>query len=403
MSASGSEKSGAGWPACSTSGGPSVVLSDAWSARSKFSSPVSMHQQTIIAAMRMQLLGGLSGEKFLSQFWQKKPLLVRNAITNFKGMLQAPELFALSLRDDVESRLVCRRRGAWHMQQGPFSRTQIARLPKSGWTLLVQGLNLELPEADALLRRFRFLPYARLDDVMVSYAAAGGGVGPHFDSYDVFLLQGPGKRRWRVGKPGNRLLDPAAPLKILRNFRYESEWVLDAGDMLYLPPGWAHEGVALEPCFTYSIGFRAPSHADTAREFLAFLQDRVAFDGLYADPGLKPQRHAAEIPRKMVQQAAAVARRIRWHRQDISRFLGEYLSAPKPQVVFSRPHRPHSPARFAGLCSTLGLSLDLRTRMLFRGRDFFVNGERVEPPKHLWAPLARLADERVLPPSGPLP
>src|SRR5437867_7911592 len=153
MSASGSEKSGAGWPACSTSGGRSVVLSDAWSARSKFSSPVSMHQQTIIAAMRMQLLGGLSGEKFLSQFWQKKPLLVRNAITNFKGMLQAPELFALSLRDDVESRLVCRRRGAWHMQQGPFSRTQIARLPKSGWTLLVQGLNLELPEADALLDR----------------------------------------------------------------------------------------------------------------------------------------------------------------------------------------------------------------------------------------------------------
>ena len=142
--------------------------------------------------MRMQLLGGLSGEKFLSQFWQKKPLLVRNAITNFKGMLQAPELFALSSRHDVESRLVSRRRGSWHLEQGPFSRTQIARLPRSGWTLLVHGLNLELPEADALLRRFRFLPYARLDDVMVSYAAAGGGVGPHFDSYDVFLLQGPG-------------------------------------------------------------------------------------------------------------------------------------------------------------------------------------------------------------------
>src|SRR6266571_821409 len=214
---------------------------------------------------------------------------------------------------------------------------------------------------------------------------------------------GPGRRRWRAGKPRNPVLDPAAPLKILRNFRPESEWLLDPGDMLYLPPGWAHEGVALAPCFTYSIGFRAPSHGDTAREFLGFLQDRVAFDGRYADPGLKPQRHPAEIPQKMVQQAAAVAKRIRWHRQDVARFLGESLSAPKPQVVFSRPRSPHSPARFAALCSTRALCLDLRTRMLFRGRDFFVNGERFEPPRHLRARLARLADERVLPPGARLP
>ncbi len=329
----------------------------------------------------MQLLGGLNAKRFLSQFWQRKPLLVRNAIPDFKGVVQAPELFALAMRNDIESRLVWRASGAWHLREGPFSRTELARLPKTGWTLLVQGLNLELSAADALLRRFRFLPYARLDDVMVSHAAPGGGVGPHFDSYDVFLLQGPGRRRWRAGKPRNPVLDPAAPLKILRNFRPESEWLLDPGDMLYLPPGWAHEGVALAPCFTYSIGFRAPSHGDTAREFLAFLQDRVAFDG----------------------QAAAVAKRIRWHRQDVARFLGESLSAPKPQVVFSRPRSPHSPARFAALCSTRALCLDLRTRMLFRGRDFFVNGERFEPPRHLRARLARLADERVLPPGARLP
>src|SRR5713101_9939819 len=142
MSASGSEKSGAGCPACNTSGGHSVVLSDAWSALSKFSSPVSRHQQTIIAAMRMQLLGGLSETKFLSQFWQKKPLLVRNAIPDFKGVVQASELFALAMRDDIESRLVWRRNGAWHLREGPFSRTQLARLPGTGWTLLVQGLNL---------------------------------------------------------------------------------------------------------------------------------------------------------------------------------------------------------------------------------------------------------------------
>jgi 50S ribosomal protein L16 3-hydroxylase len=351
----------------------------------------------------MQLLGGLNAQRFLSQFWQKKPLLVRNAIPDFKGVVQAPELFALAMRNDIESRLVSRRSGAWHLREGPFSRTELARLPRTGWTLLVQGLNLELSAADALLRRFRFLPYARLDDVMVSHAAPGGGVGPHFDSYDVFLLQGPGRRRWRVGKLRNPVLDPAAPLKILRNFRPESEWLLDPGDMLYLPPGWAHEGVALEPCFTYSIGFRAPSHADTAREFLAFLQDRVTFDGLYADPGLKPQRHAAEIPQRMVQQAVAVARKIQWHRKDVARFLGEYLSSPKPQVVFSRPRSPHSPVRFAELCSTRGLRLDLRTRMLFRGRDFFVNGEGLDPPGPLRARLARLADERALPPRMRLP
>jgi len=346
----------------------------------------------------MQLLGGLSAKKFLSQFWQKKPLLVRDAISDFKGVVQAPELFALSLRDDIESRLVSRRRGAWQMQQGPFSRTQFARLPKSGWTLLVQGLNLELPEADALLRRFRFLPYARLDDVMVSYAVRGGGVGPHFDSYDVFLLQGPGRRRWSVGKEREPELDPKAPLRILRNFRPEKEWLLEPGDMLYLPPGWAHDGVALEPCFTYSIGFRAPSHREVAREFLAFLQERVAFDGLYADRGAGPARRAAEVPKRMVQHAAVVAGRIRWRTRDVARFLGEYLSAPKPHVVFSRPRSPLSLVRFAALCRVRGLRLDLRTRLLFREREFYVNGERLAPPERLRRVLARLADERALPP-----
>ena len=351
----------------------------------------------------MQLLGNLDVKRFLSQFWQTKPLLVRNAIPGFKGVVQAPELLALATRDDIESRLVWRRRGAWHLRHGPFSRSQLARLPTREWTLLVQGLNLELPAADALLRRFRFLPYSRLDDVMVSYAAPGGGVGPHFDSYDVFLLQGPGRRTWGLSKQRDRELDPTAPLKILRNFRPEVEWLLEPGDMLYLPPGWAHNGVALEPSFTYSIGLRAPSHRETAQEFLAFLQDRIAFDGVYTDRGLKPARHAAEIPEKMLQQAAAVVRRIRWRRRDLAGFLGEFLSAPKPHVVFSRPRGPRSPAQFILQCRSRGLRLDLRTRMLFRGRDFFINGERVEPPGRVWSWLVRLADARTLPAGRRMP
>ena len=346
----------------------------------------------------MQLLGGLTGKKFLSHFWQRKPLLVRNAISDFKGVVQAPELLALATRDTIESRIVRRHRGSWEVREGPFSRAELARLPRSGWTILVQGLNLELPGADALLRRFRFLPYARLDDVMVSYAVAGGGVGPHFDSYDVFLLQGPGRRRWGIGKRYDPELEADAPLKILRRFRAETQCLLAPGDMLYLPPGWAHDGIALEPSFTYSIGFRTPSHQELAREFLAFLQDHVALAGTYADRGAKPARRPAEVPKRMVRHAAVVARRIRWRARDVARFLGEYLSAPKPQTVFSRPRAPRSLASFASLCHARGMRLDLRTRMLFREREFFLNGEQVEPPGHLRRFLARLADERVLPP-----
>jgi 50S ribosomal protein L16 3-hydroxylase len=351
----------------------------------------------------MQLLGGLTVKKFLSQFWQKKPLLVRNAVGNFKGAVQAPELFALAARSDIESRIVERRRGGWRVREGPFSRRELTRLPRSNWTLLLQGLNLEIPEADALLRLFRFLPQARLDDVMVSYAVTGGGVGPHFDSYDVFLLQGPGRRHWGISsKQYDPELEPGAPLKILRRFDAEKEWLLESGDMLYLPPGWAHEGVALEPCFTYSIGFRAPSRGEIAREFLGFLQERVAFDGLYADRGAKPRRHPAEIPEEMVRHAVAAAARIRWRGSDVARFLGEYLSAPKPHVVFARPRKPLAPARFASQCRARGLRLDLRTRMLFRGADLFVNGERVERAVSS-GPLSRLADERSLPPRTSLP
>ena len=233
---------------------------------------------------------------------------------------------------------------------------------------------------------------------MVSYAAPGGGVGPHVDSYDVFLLQGPGRRRWSVNRKRRWTLDPKAPLKILRNFRAERSWVLEPGDMLYLPPGWAHEGVALEPCYTYSIGFRAPSDQEIAREFLAFLQDRVDFHGQYADPGMSPQRHPAEIPARMVRRAVTVARSIRWRDQDVARFLGEFLSTPKPQVVFSRPTGPRSLRKFAALCRAREVRLDPRTLMLFHGRDFFINGERVDPPVPTRTWLKRFADERTLPP-----
>jgi 50S ribosomal protein L16 3-hydroxylase len=351
----------------------------------------------------MQLLGGLTARQFLSQFWQKKPLLIRNAISDFKGVVQASELLALAARPDVESRLVRREHGTCKVQEGPISRAELGRLPRSNWTILVQGLNLAVPAADALLRRFRFLPHARLDDVMVSYAVAGGGVGPHFDSYDVFLLQGEGRRRWRIARRHDSALEPDAPLRILRRFAAEREWLLGPGDMLYLPPAWAHDGVAIEPCFTYSIGFRAPSSGEIAREFLAYLQERIDSDDVYADRGAAPARHAAEIPRRMLDHAVAAAAGIRCRKSDVARFLGGYLSEPKPQVVFARPRRPLAPVRFASHCAAGGLRLDARSRMLFRGGDFFLNGERILAAKNARALLLRLADERSLPPGTRLP
>lgn len=350
----------------------------------------------------MQLLGGLTATQFLSQFWQRKPLLVRNAIDHFHGPVQAPELFALASRDDVESRIVRRERDKWMVSEGPFSRADLGRMPRSGWTILVQGVNLEIPAADALLHRFRFLPHARIDDVMVSYASPGGGVGPHFDSYDVFLLQGEGRRRWRIARRYDPAIEPDIPIRVLRRFRAEQEWVLGPGDMLYLPPGWAHDGIAVGPCFTYSIGFRAPSRGEIAREFLGFLQERVDFDGTYADRGARPARHAAEIPAKMIEHAVAAARKIRWTRQDVSRLLGSFLSEPKPHVVFPRP-RALAPSRWASRLRARGLTLDARSRMLFRGPDFFLNGERVAASPRERGLLARLADERSLPAGARVP
>src|SRR6202162_2893557 len=161
-----------------------------------------------------RLLGGLSASVFLSKYWQKKPLLVRQALGGFRGLLSRAELFALAGRDDVESRLVRHARGRWTLAQGPFRAADLKNLPPRDWTVLVPGVYLHFPAADALLRRFAFIPYARLDDVMVSYAAPGGGVGPHVDSYDVFLLQGEGRRRWRIGAQRDVSLKPSLPLKI---------------------------------------------------------------------------------------------------------------------------------------------------------------------------------------------
>jgi 50S ribosomal protein L16 3-hydroxylase len=271
-------------------------------------------------------------------------------------------------------------------------------MPARGWTLLVQGVNLLAPAADRLLRAFRFLPYARLDDVMASYAADGGGVGPHFDSYDVFLLQGRGRRRWRISRQRDLALDPGAPLKILRDFRADEEWVLEPGDMLYLPPGVAHEGTALGPCVTYSIGFRSPAARELGAEFLAFLQDRLDLgEKRYADAGARPARRPARIGDALVDHCVAVLAGVRWSRRDVAEFLGCQLSEPKPHVRFFRPDRPLGRTAFARAVGRAGVRLAPATRMLFHGGRVYINGEGVAVSGRARALLATLADERRLP------
>jgi len=351
--------------------------------------------------MRSPLLGGLTPRVFLARHWQRRPLVVRGAIPGFRDPLTRADLFRLAADDAAESRLVRRLQRKWTLSHGPFSRARLERLSDSRWTLLVQGVNHFLPAVDALMRRFAFASFARLDDVMVSYAARGGGVGPHVDSYDVFLVQGAGTRRWRVGRPRAYRLDPRAPLRILADFRPEREWVLERGDLLYLPPGWAHDGTALTPCLTYSIGFRAPAAQELAIAYLQFLEDRLVRSGTYRDPGLLPQSNPARLGEELLTRYARMLHGLPGSKAGIRDFLGRYLSEPKPHVRFTRPRRPLGIRGFARAIGKRGLALAGATIMLYRGRRFFVNGESVAVGDDR-ALLAQLADLRALNP-GILP
>jgi 50S ribosomal protein L16 3-hydroxylase len=345
-------------------------------------------------------LGGQSAAAFLHGYWQKDALLVRRAIAGFAGLFGARELVDLARRDDVESRLVVRSGSRWSLAHGPFRRADIRALPSRNWTLLVQGVNLVSPAADALLRRFAFLPFARLDDLMVSYAAPGGGVGPHVDSYDVFLLQGFGRRRWRFGRQDDLSVKPRLPLKILRRFEPERVAVLAPGDMLYLPPHYAHDGVALDACTTYSIGFRAASATELGAAFLDFLRDELDLPGQYADPDLAPARAPAKIDTAMQRRCERMLRSVSWSRPTLLRFLGCWLSEPKPNVVFDPPDAPISRHAFRVRIARRGLRLDLRTQLLYDAAHVFINGTALPWPASGAAALRRLANKRALAPAA---
>ncbi|PRE13334.1 cupin domain-containing protein [Burkholderia multivorans] len=346
------------------------------------------------------LLGGLTPAQFMRRYWQKKPLLIRQAMPGVKPPVTRDALFDLAADYDAESRLITHFRNKWQLAHGPFEPGSLPAVTRDAWTLLVQGLDLHVDAARALLDRFRFIPDARLDDLMISYATNGGGVGPHFDSYDVFLLQVEGRRRWRIGAQQDLSLQAGVPLKILANFEPTDEWVLEPGDMLYLPPHIAHDGVADGECMTCSIGFRAPSAGELGAQFLYHLAERGGLrdsgaDDLYRDPKQPAVAAPAELPPAMVERVAEIVDAIRWRKRDVAEFLGCYLSEPKSNVVFEPPARPLSEAAFVAQASRRGVRLDRRAALLYNARSYFINGEE-GPLEEAGEWLPELANQRQM-------
>jgi 50S ribosomal protein L16 3-hydroxylase len=235
---------------------------------------------------------------FLNNYWQQRPLLIRNALPNFKNPLSPDEMAGMACDPDIESRIVIENNGRWSAENGPFEEARFSNLPKKDWTLLVQAADHYLPDVAAILEDFRFIPNWRIDDIMVSYATEGGSVGPHYDNYDVFLIQGAGKREWQLGQlcGKNSALQDNPQMRLLKEFHQTESWVLEAGDILYLPPLYAHWGKGLDDnCMTYSVGFRAPSHSELLADFCDERLSMMDDNQRYSDAGLKSQDNPGEI------------------------------------------------------------------------------------------------------------
>lgn len=337
------------------------------------------------------LFGGISPEQFMKRYWHKKPLLVRGAIPAFALSLQngealgspisPKELTAFAQNDLIESRLIQAK--PWSFNTGPFSKKAIPSSDKPNWTLLLQGMEAHHPAAAHILSWFRFIPDARLDDLMISIAGIGGGVGPHFDSYDVFLIQMSGRRQWKISEQKDLSLSPDLPLKILKNFKAENEWVLEPGDMLYLPPHVAHDGIALDSgCQTWSVGFRSPSFKELLQEGLWRLAESLenipSLNEKFADPKQGATASAAQLPAELIKQLADKLKTLKLDQVDqMLPGITAYLSEPKQQAFFDGPDSPLSPETFARKLKLKQLAPSPQTRILALGKEVYCNGENV--------------------------
>lgn len=328
-------------------------------------------------------LGSITAEQFLSEYWQKKPLLIKQALPEFINPLSPEEIAGLACEDFAESRLITESNSTpkWQLRHGPFTDENILALPESNWTLHVQGIERLFPEVYSLLDHFRFIPNWRIDDVMVSYAPDKGSAGPHFDQYDVFLIQGLGKKHWRVGQHCDAL-SPTLPnfdLSILTEFDTQEEWVVEPGDILYIPPGIAHYGIAIDDSITYSIGFRAPSHGDLLGEFSHYLADTLGEDQRYADPDLCLQNNSGEISPAALTKVQQILSETLSDTAKLARWFGEYMTESKQQEVGYEFEAIQSPEQLLEILSqTEYLCWVEGSRCAWHeqpeGLEFFVNG-----------------------------
>jgi 50S ribosomal protein L16 3-hydroxylase len=298
-----------------------------------------------------RMLGSLDAATFLERHWQKEPLLVRGALPGIDALLSPGELAGIAGDPDVDSRLVSGGDGEpWRLRSGPFDAAAFAALPERRWTLLVQEVDRLLPRVADLRDRFAFVPNWRLDDVMISYAAPGGSVGPHVDNYDVFLIQAHGRRIWRVERRplDQERLVPGIDLRVLETFDPDVEWTVEPGDMLYLPPRRAHHGVALEASMTWSIGFRAPALAELLGDFLTHVASGVDPRRRYADPDLRLQEHPGEIAPDVLESVRRLIGEAVDDEVLLRDWLGRFVTEPGRENDLMPPPEPCSPETLVG-------------------------------------------------------
>lgn len=328
---------------------------------------------------------------FLRDHWQRQPLLVRNPWVDWNNPLDPDDLAGLACESGVESRLIEGTAPALTLEHGPLDPGRFSTLGARAWTLLVQAVDHHVPDVAALIEPFRFLPNWRIDDVMVSYAADGGGVGPHFDQYDVFLIQGAGRRRWRIGTrcDGTTALAPHDDLRLLASFDPVAEWVLEPGDMLYVPPGVAHDGIAEgDGCMTYSVGFRAPSKAELVETWCDHLLATLDRDERYGDAAsgdehLTPQTNPGEILPAALDRLQAMLLETVSDRAAFARLFGAHATTPRYPEIDWRPERPLTLKRLRN-AATKGAALERNPAARFAfiaeradAVQLFVNGERI--------------------------
>lgn len=371
----------------------------------------------IVVQGRPGRLLGMSPSRFLEHYWQKRPLLVRQALPGFRSPISAEDLAGLACEEGTLGRLIVHDPGRddWQVETGPFAESRFASLPEKNWTLLVQDVDKWDPEVAAILDHFRFLPDWRLDDIMVSYAAPGGSVGAHIDQYDVFLLQASGQRHWMIDErpdPG-AAFRPDQELKLLARFQPSHEWLLEPGDMLYLPPGIPHHGVASGEgrCLTWSVGLRAPSVAEMAADFASQVAARLPDSWRYTDPDLTPARDPGRIDAKALARVRALLQQALSPDDDtLPEWFGAFITSYRVAGSARPRSRPFTPAAFAKRLAGGGaLHRHPLSRFAWRqqrgGGRLFVAGDGYDASPRLCRRLCQpeplaMAEARSLPPAA---